>query len=85
MRLPASVVHINPILNVSDLQASTRFYTEVLDFELLGTFGDSSRSRRRPLGRARDHPDAVRRRRWRIPRRRPGRTCAQGVPGFSEE
>jgi catechol 2,3-dioxygenase-like lactoylglutathione lyase family enzyme len=34
------LVHLNPILNVSDLQTSIRFYTEVLDFELLGTFGD---------------------------------------------
>ncbi|GAB3811730.1 VOC family protein [Kribbella italica] len=34
-----ALVHINPILNVSDLQASIKFYTEVLDFELLGTFG----------------------------------------------
>jgi catechol 2,3-dioxygenase-like lactoylglutathione lyase family enzyme len=34
------LVHINPILNVSDLQSSIRFYTEVLDFELLDTFGD---------------------------------------------
>lgn len=34
------LVHINPILNVSDLQSSIRFYAEVLDFELLGTFGD---------------------------------------------
>ncbi|TCO30464.1 glyoxalase/bleomycin resistance protein/dioxygenase superfamily protein [Kribbella steppae] len=34
------LVHINPILNVSDLQASITFYTEVLDFELLDTFGD---------------------------------------------
>ncbi|MGC4940681.1 VOC family protein [Kribbella sp. DT2] len=35
-----ALVHINPILNVSDLQASIRFSTEVLDFELLGTFGE---------------------------------------------
>jgi catechol 2,3-dioxygenase-like lactoylglutathione lyase family enzyme len=35
-----TLVHINPILNVSDLQASIRFYTEVLDFDLLDTFGD---------------------------------------------
>ncbi|WP_406051482.1 VOC family protein [Kribbella sp. NBC_00889] len=35
-----ALVHINPILNVSDLRASIKFYTEVLDFELLGTFGD---------------------------------------------
>ena len=34
------LVHTNPILNVSDLASSIRFYTEVLDFELLGTFGD---------------------------------------------
>jgi catechol 2,3-dioxygenase-like lactoylglutathione lyase family enzyme len=34
------LVHINPILNVSDLQASIKFYTEVLDFELLATYGD---------------------------------------------
>ncbi|WP_433008775.1 VOC family protein [Kribbella sp. CA-294648] len=35
-----TLVHINPILNVSDLQVSLKFYTEVLDFELLATFGD---------------------------------------------
>ncbi len=35
-----ALVHINPILNVSDLHASIEFYTEVLDFELLGTFGE---------------------------------------------
>ncbi len=34
-----ALVHVNPILNVSDLQDSIRFYTEVLDFEVLGTFG----------------------------------------------
>jgi catechol 2,3-dioxygenase-like lactoylglutathione lyase family enzyme len=34
------LVHINPILNVSDLQSSITFYTEVLDFTLLDTFGD---------------------------------------------
>ncbi|MFB6726447.1 VOC family protein [Kribbella sp. NPDC056345] len=33
-------MHVNPILNVSDLRASIRFYTEVLGFELLGTFGE---------------------------------------------
>jgi catechol 2,3-dioxygenase-like lactoylglutathione lyase family enzyme len=34
-----ALVHINPILNVSDLQASIKFYTELLDFKLLNTFG----------------------------------------------
>lgn len=34
------LIHINPILNVSDLQASIKFYTEALDFELLDTYGD---------------------------------------------
>ena len=34
------LVHINPILNVSDLQSSITFYTHVLGFELLDTFGD---------------------------------------------
>jgi catechol 2,3-dioxygenase-like lactoylglutathione lyase family enzyme len=37
------LVHKNPILNVSDLQSSIKFYTEVLDFELLDTIGGSSR------------------------------------------
>jgi catechol 2,3-dioxygenase-like lactoylglutathione lyase family enzyme len=32
--------HVNPILNVSNLTASIAFYTEVLRFELLHTFGD---------------------------------------------
>jgi catechol 2,3-dioxygenase-like lactoylglutathione lyase family enzyme len=32
--------HINPILSVSDLRVSITFYTEVLGFELLHTFGD---------------------------------------------
>lgn len=35
-----ALVHINPILNVSDLQTSIKFYTEVLDFELLDTYGE---------------------------------------------
>jgi catechol 2,3-dioxygenase-like lactoylglutathione lyase family enzyme len=35
-----ALVHVNPILNVSDLRASIGFYTEVLGFELLGTFGE---------------------------------------------
>jgi catechol 2,3-dioxygenase-like lactoylglutathione lyase family enzyme len=35
-----TLVHINPILNVSDLQASIAFYTEVVGFKLLDTFGD---------------------------------------------
>ncbi|WP_405061605.1 VOC family protein [Kribbella sp. NBC_01505] len=35
-----TLVHINPILNVSDLQASIAFYTELLGFEVLGLFGE---------------------------------------------
>ena len=35
-----TVNHINPILNVADLSASITFYTEVIGFELIHTFGD---------------------------------------------
>jgi len=35
-----TLIHLNPILNVTDLNASITFYTENLGFELLHSFGD---------------------------------------------
>ncbi|WP_405059118.1 VOC family protein [Kribbella sp. NBC_01505] len=35
-----TLTHLNPILNVTDLDASIAFYTEILGFKLLHTFGD---------------------------------------------
>ena len=35
-----TVNHINPIFNVADLSASITFYTEVIGFELIHTFGE---------------------------------------------